>query len=114
MDAHLDERPRIDEQVDALARRQLAALMLLGDLLLAAAQLRLLAALVQIDDELSELGLGRLGRGSLGQVRLLGGCRDLVAFSHLPFHSGSRFSKNALTPSIASSVESSIVSCARR
>ena len=33
---------------------------------------------------------------------------------HRPVHSGSRFSKNAVTPSMASSVESSIVSCERR
>jgi hypothetical protein len=39
VDAELDEGPRIDEQVDALARRQLAALVLDRDLLLAAAEL---------------------------------------------------------------------------
>ena len=48
VDPHLDEGPLVDEQVDALARGQLAALVLLGDLLLAAAELRRLAALVQV------------------------------------------------------------------
>ena len=33
---------------------------------------------------------------------------------HRPFHTGSRFSKNAVTPSTMSSVESASVSCARR
>ncbi len=40
--------PSSHEQVDALARGQLAALVLLGDLLLAAAELRLLAARVEV------------------------------------------------------------------
>ena len=41
VDAHLDERARVDQQVDPLAGRELAALVLEGDLLLAAAELRL-------------------------------------------------------------------------
>ena len=44
VDPDLDEGPLVDEQVDPLARGQLAALVLLGDLLLAAAEPRLLAA----------------------------------------------------------------------
>ncbi len=92
MDPELDEAPRVDQQVDPLARGQLAALVLLGDLLLAAAELRLLATSVEVVGEIAEGGL----------------------FHQRPFHSGSRFSKNAVTPSIASSVESSIVSWERR
>jgi len=48
VDADLDEGPLVDEQVDALARGQLAALVLLGDLLRAAAELGALAPLVQV------------------------------------------------------------------
>ncbi len=88
MDTHLDEGALVDEQVDALARGELARVVLLFDLLLAAAELGLLAAGVEVLGEVVE--------------------------AHRPFHSGSRFSKNAVTPSIASSVESSIVSWARR
>src|SRR5690349_15060597 len=57
VDAHLDERARVDEQVDALARRQLAGVVLLLNLLLAAAELRLLAARVQLVGEALELAL---------------------------------------------------------
>ena len=44
MDAELDERAGVDQQRDPLARGELLALVLLGDLLLAAAQHRLGAA----------------------------------------------------------------------
>jgi hypothetical protein len=46
--AQLDERPGIDEQVEALASGQLAGLVLLGDLLLAPAQPDALAALTHL------------------------------------------------------------------
>ena len=103
VDAHLDERALVDQQVDPLAGRELAALVLLGDLLLAAAQLRLLAPLVEV-----------LGRARTSSVWGLGARAGLGRVAHFPFHSGSRFSKNAMTPSIASSVPSSIVSCELR
>ena len=67
VDAELDEGALVDQQVDPLAGGQLAALVLLGDLLLAAAELRLLAALVQL--------LGQLGqRGGAGQEVLRALC----------------------------------------
>ena len=56
VDAHLDEGALVDQQVDPLAGGQLAALVLLGDLLLAAAELRLLAALVQLLGQLAPAG----------------------------------------------------------
>src|SRR5260221_3556679 len=94
VDAELDEAALVDQQVDPLARGQLAALVLLGDLLLAAPQLRLLAALVQLFVQLRQ-------RGGAGEKvpRLLLGARH-----YLPFHCGLRFSKNAVTPSTMSSV----------
>ena len=92
MDSELDEAACVDEQLDPLARGELAGLVLARNPLLAAAELRPLAAGVQI-------------LGQRPETRLV---------AHLPFHCGSRFSKNAVTPSIASSVESSIVSCERR
>ncbi len=104
VDAHLDEGALVDQQVDPLAGGQLAALVLLGDLLLAAAELRLLAPLVQL--------LGQLGqRGGARQqvLRLL-----LGGHAYRPFHCGSRFSKNAVTPSTMSSVEKVSESCERR
>ena len=58
MDAHLDERAGVDEQVDPLARGQLAALVLLRDLLLAPAELRLRAPLVELARRLRERCLG--------------------------------------------------------
>jgi len=54
VDPHLDEGALVDQQVDPLPRGQLAALVLLGDLLLAAAELRLGAALVQLLGQLAE------------------------------------------------------------
>ena len=54
VDAELDEGALVDQQVDPLARGQLAALVLLGDLLLAAAELRLRAALVQLLGQLRQ------------------------------------------------------------
>jgi hypothetical protein len=74
--------PRVDQQVDPLARGQLAALVLLGDLLLAAAELRLLAALVQLLGQLAERG-PRPGKQVLGLL--------LGAAHYRPFHCGSRF-----------------------
>ena len=118
VDAHLDEGARVDEQVDPLARGQLAGGVLLGDLLLAPAELRLLAALVEVVDRAPSACRSFAG-GASGASAVLRGRRHLLGlgcFAHpyLPFHTGSRFSKNAVTPSIASSVESSIVSCERR
>ena len=80
-----------------LARGQLAALVLLGDLLLAAAELRLLAALVEVVDQplhaglLAVLGLGR----RLGASPSCSASASSSVAIHRPFHSGSRFSKNA-------------------
>jgi hypothetical protein len=56
VDAELDEGPLVDQQVEPLAGGQLAATVLLGDLLLAAAQLRLGAALVQLLVQLRQRG----------------------------------------------------------
>src|SRR5262249_16832874 len=96
VDPHLDEAALVDEQVDALAGGQLAALVLLGDLLLAAPELRLLAPLVQL--------LGQLAQRCRARKQMLGLLLG-AAHSYRPFHCGSRFSKNALTPSTMSSVE---------
>ena len=115
--AHLDERALVHEQVDPLAGRQLPGRVLLGDLLLAAAELRLLAPLVQVVDE--RLQRPALGRGRLGRLArmLLSQAAPRTRTTNneqpiptSPSNSGSRFSKNAVTPSIASSVDSSIVS----
>src|SRR5262249_45579715 len=110
-------------------------------LLLAAAELRLLAALVDVLGERLHAGLlaaldllrgftntsrrllpsitGRalarpriIGGGGFGRVRLGNPCR-LVSHQR-PFHSGSRFSKKALTPSWMSSVVKVSESCERR
>ena len=94
MDAELHERARVDQQRDPLARGELFALVLLGDLLLAASEHDLRAAGLQVLDQRPQQGRG------LAHYR--------------PFHCGSRFSKNAVTPSTMSSVESASVSCARR
>jgi hypothetical protein len=48
MDPHLHEGPRIAEEVDPLPGGELAALVLNGDLLLAATELRLITTLVKI------------------------------------------------------------------
>jgi len=93
VDAHLNEGALVDQQGDPLAGGQLAALVLLGDLLLAAAQPRLLTPLVQLLGQLAQRG------GARQEVLLL----DLLGH-YLPFHCGSRFSKNAVTPSTMSSV----------
>src|SRR5207344_831253 len=75
-------------------------------------QLRLRATLVQLLGQVTERGDARQ------QVLLLPSviCRSLFRARHryLPFHSGSRFSKNALTPSWMSSVEKVSESCERR
>src|SRR5205814_9119446 len=99
------ERALVDQQVDLLARRQLAGVVLLLDLLGAPAELRALPTGVEL--------LGQLGerRGSGQQIlarRLLrftsGGGGVSGRLCHRPFHTGSRFSKKAATPSMASSV----------
>src|SRR5439155_24923588 len=87
--AQLDERDLIDQQGEPLACRQLLALVLLRDLLLAATEGRRAAPLVQVVDERA-------------QRRTNGG--------HRPFHTGSLFSKNAVTPSTMSSVDRATVS----
>ncbi len=56
VDPHLDEGALVDEEVDPLAGGQLAAVVLLGDLLLAAAELGLGAALVQLLSQVCERG----------------------------------------------------------
>ncbi len=58
VDAELGERAVVDQQREPLARGQLVALVLLGDLLLAAAQPRLLAALVEVVHQRAERGSG--------------------------------------------------------
>src|SRR6185437_3285561 len=98
VDPHLDPRALVDQQRDPLARGQLLALVLSGDLLGAAAEHDLLAPRAQI----------------LGERAQQAGGWSVGAQSQRPFHSGSRFSKNALTPSWMSSVENAIVSCERR
>src|SRR2546429_97311 len=124
---HLDEGPLVAEEVDPLARRQLSALVLEGDLLLAPAELRVLPPPMQVLDEvlhprpLAALDLvGRLGglalvmAWSVALLRLLRLLLRLVLGCHQrPFHSGSRFSKKALTPSWMSSVEKVSESCER-
>ena len=70
VDAQLDEGALVDQQGEPLAGGQLVALVLLGDLLLAAAELGLLAALVQVVDQRAQRwprhqGVrGRAGRAS--------------------------------------------------
>jgi len=70
VNADLDEGPRVAEQVEPLARGQLAALVLLGDLLLAAAELGLFAARVEV------LGQG-LHPGLLAALDLVGRFRGI-------------------------------------
>ena len=90
----------VEEQRDALARGQLPARVLLGDLRLTAALPDLLAPRVQVLDERAQEGSP---------------CGRLLGRAHQrPFQTGSRFSKNALTPSTMSSVDVASVSCARR
>ncbi len=104
VDAELDEGALVDQQRDALARGQLLARVLRGDLLLASAEADLRAALVQILDQRAQ---------QRGRDGALAG-RRLTVVHQRPFHCGSRFSKNAVTPSTMSSVESARLSCARR
>ena len=68
VDADLDEGARVAEQVDPLASRELSPLVLQGDLLLAAAELRLIAPRVDVLGEPLHPGViaalnpvGRLG-----------------------------------------------------
>ena len=66
VEAQLGERAGVDEQVEALARGELVGRVLLGDLLLAAAELRLGAALVEVLDQRPEdrgRGVGAHGAG---------------------------------------------------
>ena len=92
MDAELHERALVDQQRDALARRQLLARVLRGDLLLAAAQADLRAAGLQVLDQRAQQR-GRIPR----RLGAAAGCRGAFrAVAHQrPFHCGSRFSKNA-------------------
>jgi hypothetical protein len=116
MDAHLDERSFVDQEVDPLTRGQLPARVLLFDLLGAAPKLGLLAPFVEVANESLHPGLlagVRLGR-RLGGIGCVFGRGLLGGFAHRPFQFGSRFSKKAVTPSMASSVPSSIVSCERK
>src|SRR3954454_1212936 len=114
VDSHLHEGARVAEQIDPLARRELAAFVLLRDLLLAASELRLRPTLVDLLGEGLHAGLlaGLHLVGGLGGLSLMPG---LIGRSHQrPFQSGSRFSKKALTPSWMSSVENVSESCERR
>src|SRR5262249_13262767 len=113
VDAHLDEGALVDEQVDPLAGGELAALVLLGDLLLAAAELCLLPTLVQLLGQLAERRRAWEQMAILG-VAARGGSLFGAGHRSLPFHCGSRFSKNAVTPSTMSSVEKVSESCERR
>ncbi len=97
MDAELDEGALVDQQRDPLPRGELFALVLLGDLLLAAPEPDLRAPGVQVLDERA-------------QQR----CRCLRRVHQRPFQTGSRFSKNAVTPSTMSSVDMARDSWARR
>src|SRR4029079_9859679 len=79
LNAELDEGPRVDQEVDPLAPRELSALVLERDLLLAAAELGLLAAPVEVLHQRLHTGLLAgldLGR-RLGRPGLLGGGGDL-------------------------------------
>ncbi len=58
VDAELGERALVDQQRQPLARGELVLLVLAGDLLLAAAELRLLAPLVQLLDERAQRRAG--------------------------------------------------------
>ena len=66
MEAHFGEGAGVDEEVDALARGELVGRVLLGDLLLASAELGLGAALVEVLDQGPEdrgRGVGAHGAG---------------------------------------------------
>src|SRR6185369_17841970 len=105
MDPHLDEGALVDQEVDPLAGGELAAVVLLGDLLFAAAELCLLAPGVQLR--------GQVGQRRSPRQQVLG----LLLGRHQPqrpFHCGSRFSKKAVTPSTMSSVVKVSESCERR
>ena len=83
--------PGVDEQRDPLARRQLAGRVLARDPLLPAAEPRQRAPLVQVLGE---------------RAHAAGGFRfGAHAHAQRPVQTGSRFSKNAFTPSWMSSVE---------
>src|SRR5262249_9822477 len=117
VDADLDEGAVIDQQVDPLPPGELAPPVLDRGLLLPPAEFGRLAALVEVLDQvlhpgrLAALdlvgGLRSLGAVLLGRVRLLrlALLRLVLRCHQRPFHSGSRFSKKALTPSWMSSVE---------
>jgi hypothetical protein len=82
LDAELDERSGVDEQVDPLASRELAALVLKRDLFLAATELRLLATRVEVLDQWAHPGfLAVLGAGGrLRRLRLLRRVGHLLCF----------------------------------
>ena len=86
-----DERPGVEQQVDALAHGHLAELALPCDSRFATHGERGLLASLDVVDQ----------RPPVVQVRLVG---------HRPVHSGLRFSANAAMPSAASSVAVVIVS----
>ena len=77
VDPHLDEGALVAEQVEPLTGCELAALVLLGDLLLAAAEPRLGAALVQLRGQVGQRG----GAGQQVRGFLLGRHRSLSVLS---------------------------------
>ncbi len=91
--AELDEGAGVEEQLDALARGQLVARVLLGDRLLPAHGMRAIAAL----------------REACGEV-----VEGWLAGHQRPRKFGARFSRKAVTPSRKSSVMDTTVSCACR
>jgi hypothetical protein len=56
VDAELDERALVDQQREALARRELVLLVLAGDLFLAAAEPGMGTTLVEVIDERAKRG----------------------------------------------------------
>ncbi len=108
MHPKLDEGVLVDQEREALAGGQLAALVLLGDLLGAAAGPYVRPPLLEILDERAQR---RPRLGIENRERALGAASRRA---HRPLHTGSRFSKKALTPSTMSSVEVASESCARR
>ncbi|CAB4876075.1 unannotated protein [freshwater metagenome] len=90
MYAKLNKSSLINEQVYAFAGSELLGSVLRGDLLLTPTKLCFGAALSELLNQWAQK------RGGL-------------FFAHRPFHSGSRFSKKAETPSWRSSVENASV-----
>ena len=108
MHPELGEGALVDQEREALAGGQLVAPVLLGDLLGAAAGPDRLPTLLEI---LNERAQRRPRLGLENRELALGAARRR---DHRPLHTGSRFSKKALTPSTTSSVEVASESCARR